>query len=78
MGLEKEKIGVGQIGRQISELNLSVNTHFDISFHDGIFFFLFMTPITTGDRSAAEGDRCSATMMAVTWGTPSVNAIFHI
>lgn len=39
VGFEKEKIGVGQTGRQISELNLSENTHFDISFHDGIFFF---------------------------------------
>lgn len=47
VGLEKEKIGVGQIGREISELKLSVNTHFEISLHDGIFFsfFLFMTPI---------------------------------
>lgn len=46
--LEKEKISVGQIGRERSHPKLSVNTYFDIFFHDGIIFFscfLLMTPI---------------------------------
>lgn len=43
-----KKIGVGQIGRERLHQKLSVNTYFDIFFHDGIIFFscfLLMTPI---------------------------------
>lgn len=69
---EKEKIGVGQIGREISALKLSVNMHFDISFHEGIFFFplfsFYDSCLTAGDRSAAEADHCSTITTTVTWG----------